>query len=133
MTRIDYKQESQDLFCSIEKAKEHFESITGYIPNEFNDKKRDRCLMDARKFIIAALWKYYPSHSLAKIGDLYHKDHATVLYSIRTSDNLQKLYGGKFDVWVNQFEKFAAMHRMPDDSSENARFIYEASMSCAQI
>lgn len=63
------------------------EMVLGYSEEEIKDKTRKREIVEARQIFFSII-KKNTKMSLSSIGKLCRKDHATVLHSIKTVENL---------------------------------------------
>ena len=80
---VDVHKETQDILRKVILA-------TGYSHDILKSKSRERSLVCARQF---AMWKlheqlYSEGHTFKMIAELFGRDHATAIHSIRTINEL---------------------------------------------
>lgn len=82
------------LLSDNEIASKIFDSVklvTSYSYSDMNVSSRDRSLVLARQLTFYFLRKY-TTYSLERIGNLFGRDHTTIIHGVRTVNNL--LYTG---------------------------------------
>lgn len=89
-----------------------YELVPGGTTHDFmykNRKKRNRELVEARQVIMACYYEAFDKHkkypiSLAMVGSVFAKDHATVLHAIKTVNNLKDTESSYVEKYSNAWK-----------------------------
>lgn len=83
----------------------------------FNSLRKEE-LVEVRQICFYFGWKYFKSLSYSKMGSVFGKDHATVMYAIRTAQRDIKVEGSfkrKITAYDKKISEILSTYRLKDD------------------
>jgi chromosomal replication initiator protein len=103
---------------SDKKKYYHFNDILKVVTNvlpvtedQLKSRKRDRPIVQARQISIYLIYKY-TQLKLIKTADIFNRDHATALHSIRVIKDAKKGYNPEVKELIDKCEKMLMMEKI---------------------
>jgi chromosomal replication initiator protein len=80
----------------------------GLQPIQLKERTRLRSIAEPRHIAMSLIKRYFPLTTLFKIGEMFNRDHTTVIYAIDVVNELcysDKMYREKYDLLSNRLDR----------------------------